>query len=260
MSSRSYKSKIFGSSSNRKADARRKAMRSQITARIRSLPIQGATRSARINAGEVKAADFQWVNLPYDLDGSIVTTNTVTTGAAFWNRIGRKMEMKSLEIVGKTDLGNNIVPISTIVPPQFLRFMVIYDKQPNGVIPVYTDFLTDYSNVGTTTTTSYSGINLNNRDRFIVLRDKKFQTPYFITSNGPSDGVISSEANVDQRNWEPTIKMYIPLKGLTTMFKADTTPPTIGDISTGALYIFIISSAAGPWMFNGRSRLRFYDK
>lgn len=268
MSSRnSIKAKTYGTMQNAALNKRRQKMRSAITARIRTLPIQGATRSARTNSSEVKSVDAQWTNLytgTTAAGGAIVTLNAVTAGAGFWNRIGRKIEMKSIEMRGTISTGNNSLLVSKIFDPQFLRFMIVYDKQPNGAIPVTSDILLDYSSTGGTTTLSSSGINLNNRDRFVILRDKKMVTPWLKT-DPTTAGVIDGEYQTDQCNWCPTIHMYVPLKGIITQFKSDTSPPTIGDIATGALYLFLYTSDSPDgqqscWYFNGTSRLRFYDR
>ena len=56
---------------------------------------------------------------------------------------------------------------------------------------------------------------------------------------------------------------FIPLKGLETIYSGQSSPCTIADISTGALYIIFrseTSNGASNWAVkNSIGRLRYYD-
>lgn len=66
--------------------------------------------------------------------------------------------------------------ISAVIPASQARFILFYDRAPNGVAPIWTDIVAN-SNSGTSTTGD--PINFNNRDRFLILNDERFNLPGF---------------------------------------------------------------------------------
>ena len=115
-----------------------------------------------------------------------------------------------------------------------MRIIVVYDKQANAVAPAITDVLTVDSFIGQN--------NLNNRDRFVILCDV-ISDPISVNANGSVAGTIYKKINLE------------------TMFNAGTAG-TIGDITSGSIYLFVAQTAnigtANP-VFNWRSRIRFQD-
>jgi len=163
----------------------------------------------------------------------ITELNCVSQGATSYNRIGTKILMKSIDfravfyIVGAT-------PVQTAI-----RYMIVYDHQPNGAFPAFSDILS--ANISTAPTFN-SGVNMANRSRFIVLRDR-------VQSLDPdgSGGIVS-------------VKEFIKTR-LETQFKSNT--PSIGDITTGALYFVAFSQGATAASYvtfgDATCRLRYFD-
>lgn len=194
-------------------------------------------------------------NLAMNTTGSVIALNLVQVGSSMFNRIGRKIEMRSIRLV--LDLNTLPVTRATILP-DLGRVMVIYDRQTNGANPVLADFLADTDQTGVNTTEAQSGLNMNNRERFVTIIDKKINLPQATNTAGvmtnvfPPGDVIPAWCDEFRR-----------LKGLTTHYRADSNPAVIGDIATGGLFIIALSKsqAAGTELFNVsfNCRLKYVD-
>jgi len=122
--------------------------------------------------------------------------NGVPQGTDYNNRVGRTVCFKSITLnwaVSAETASFQYIP-AVVVPPIAqletvrlaraeltfgVRVMIVYDRQPNGNPPEIDDLLYSFSSNGTTTPaafniTSMAFNNLNNKDRFMVLLDKKF--------------------------------------------------------------------------------------
>lgn len=222
-----------------------------------------AALMTRRKGEEIKSVDV----LPAVMSQAISTTavftllNPVQEGSSFYNRVGRRITMKSLLLQGY------IVTTESNAAPtveDYMRLMVIYDRQPNGTFPVLADVLTSYNNAGATSSTSLDQINMNNRDRFHVLVDQRT----YLHPVG-ADGVLSTvsgttyEKNGSGQQQTYNIKKFIKLRNLETHYKASSNPAVIGDQATGALFLMIVgyAVAVGNAAFNfvGQSRLRYID-
>lgn len=206
----------------------------------------------RALAPEVKALDLPAA--AYGLNTTFVVTplNLIQTGSSFFNRIGRRIEMKSIRVSG------NLQTLGSQVSHGYTRIMIVYDRQTNGALPSAADILQSTKQDGTNVTNSYSGLNLNNRDRFVVLRDMRTATPPI----NVTAGTVTFEADSDPVSPFTNIDMYVKLKGLVTQYKADSTPAVIGDISSGGLYLITFGNFAGGsegWEAYVETRLRFAD-
>jgi len=209
--------------------------------------------------GEIKSIDV--VNttngssiavFPFNDTPTLTPLNIITSGSSMFNRIGRKVSMKSVHIQGAfTTTGNT----STV--PQFARLIVIYDKQPNGALPNYTDVITDQiNNTGGDTKISgpRSGINLNNRDRFEMLIDRRWVLP----DCPPTQVAGRYTCTADMLHFE----IFKKLKDREVHYKQDSSPGVIGDIATGSLVIITLGDLnAGSEGWNGylSIRLRYSD-
>lgn len=117
----------------------------------------------------------------YPIVGDVVTNanviglNLLAEGTDYTNRISRKTHTTSLQIRVKFQM--TAVAI-TALAKQLCRFMVIFDMQPNGVVPAISDVL-DVATVNITPVAA--PMNLNNRDRFRVVMDKTFKLDYLQT-------------------------------------------------------------------------------
>ena len=122
-------------------------------------------------------ADLAGLNLAITTAGTVTLINGIATGTDINNRVGRKVIMKSLVF------NVNNFPVATTANALqgiMLRHMIVYDSQPNsaGTVPAVTDILE--------TATTLSPLNLNNRDRFRVIYDKRSQIGSFFINATPN--------------------------------------------------------------------------
>lgn len=205
-----------------------------------------------LTGSEIKAIDIptqQAFRLP--ATNSCNLLNGIQTGAAFFNRIGSRIEMRNLHIRGQ-------VVLAATATVSMLRLLIVYDRQPTGALPVVSDLLQSRDQTGTATTSGSSEINLDNRDRFTIIRDMQLYAPPATFTAGVLTNGPQFPGNDDQQ-WD--INEFIKLRGLTTHYKSSSNPTTIADISTGALYAYFVANGSdNTWQFSGGFRLRYADK
>lgn len=185
--------------------------------------------------------------------GSIACINLIQIGSSMFNRIGRKLEMASLRLTGHI---NTLQVTRATTTVDYARVVIVYDRQTNGANPAITDILQDTEQNGTNTTTPFSGLNMNNRERFVTLVDHRFTLPQVTNTAGVLTNVFP------QMELPVKIDAFRRLRGLTTHYKADSSPAVIGDISTGGLFIFSLANqAAGTeeFQFDWNVRLKYVD-
>lgn len=245
----------FVRSRARSSFARRPTMARGASARMQRMP---ATRGAVVRGPELKSLDFPLqANVPEQHHISTTATfdllNGIQEGSSFYNRIGRRVQMRSIHITGNLIFSGNGSGV-----PEYLRVMLIYDRQPNGAAPVISDVLTDYDSQGATTTNSFSKMNMNNVERFAILRDQRIQ----IAENNTGSAIAGAPASILNYSTQGNINMFVKLAGLETHFKASSNPAVIGDVATGALWLVTFGSIAvanAGIDIQYQSRLRYID-
>lgn len=154
--------------------------------------------------------------------------NGSVPGSGATDRIGRKVVIKSLLYRYAFSLAASSTGGGT------LRILIVYDKQANAAAPLITDILLADSFT--------SPNNLSNRDRFITLFDELTE-PLGSGANYQVANVGYKKLNLEQ------------------MFNAGTAG-TIGDITSGSIYLFVAQSGAigtaNP-TFSIRTRVRYSD-
>lgn len=193
-------------------------------------------------------------NLVVNSTGTIQALNLIQVGSSMFNRIGRRIEMISIRFTSAFDTLN----VTRGTQSDYLRLAIVYDRQTNGAFPAIADIFQDTDQAGTNTTTAKSGINMNNRERFVVIMDKRIYVPQVTTTAG----VWANPVPSDSQHWLVLVDEYRRLHKLTTHYKADSNPAVIGDISTGALYIVSLAeNAAGSESFalEWNVRLKYVD-
>lgn len=238
------------------ARARRNA-RSYNRRAFRSAYTSAGTRYSRIlssippRMAEVKSVDLALTQYLINSTGVVTPLNLIQVGSTFCNRIGRRIEMKSLYMTGfmkQTAFGTTF--------SDYARIMVIYDRQTNGATPTVATILANYDQTTAATTNSSSGINPDQRERFVILCDeRRTMPPVDALANGTSGPFDGNKDILD-------VKRFIKLGGLATHYQADSSPSVVGDISTGGLFLLTIGSFAnGAQPFNAQLnfRLRYSD-
>jgi len=153
-------------------------MRAAGYASVPRLPFAMGQRSG-ISGYEVKSFDQQITipaaNLPVfagvaGVEPAVAFTgmteiNCIQQGATVAQRIGNKVVVRSIHIRAVFS-GTAGAPVGS------MRWMIVYDKQPNGAFPLIGDILTDQpAGAGT----ALSSINIANKSRFLMIRDQ-FET------------------------------------------------------------------------------------
>lgn len=156
----------------------------------------------------------------------------IQQGATFYNRVGTKIIMKSVRV--RFTLNNPVAQQTGTTP---VRWMVFYDRQPNGAYPAFLDLL----QINDSGVTDFNGpLNIQNRSRFTVLRDQIILlTPY-------SPGAV-----VDS-----FINMHMEAE-------YGTNTGLIGDVRTGAVHFLLFTNNHGnvhqPDLYDIQVRTRYLD-
>jgi len=162
----------------------------------------------------------------------ITELNCIPQGATSYNRIGTKVVIKSIKF------STTFSMLGTAPSTGIVRWMLVYDRQPNGSFPSISSILSE--NISTVPG-FYSGVNMANRSRFLVLRDQ------FINFDVHQFQIKAVSAYI-RTNLEPQFT---------------STTSTIGDITTGALYFvaFSTTAAAANYFtnFSTTCRIRYID-
>lgn len=195
---------------------------------------------------ERKFFDILTATYQANTTGSFTLLHIPQLGSDFNNRIGRKTHIRSIYIRGRILIEPaNAVPATTAGNQQ-ARLIVFIDLQPNGAAPAVTDLLNE--------AVPSSHLNPNNRDRFKVIKDKTFVFEPFTFSTTATQSVAAWNRTIHD------IKIYKKCN-IETIFNA-TNGGTIGDINSGAVYMFWIgSTVAGALDANAilSARVRFDD-
>lgn len=199
---------------------------------------------------EVKTVDTP-VAVAIPTTASIGILNGVAEGTSFYNRIGRRITMKSLQISGHITQNSGGTPINDTI---YARMLVVYDRQNNGTVPVLADILQDVDATGAAASDAFSGLNMNNSDRFKVLMDNRVSVIDDNTSN-PADNLVASAASYS--NNEMNVKRYIKLQGLEAQYNAASA--AAASCSTGAIWLLLVAAGSNMLKVNLRCRLRYYD-
>lgn len=198
---------------------------------------------------ELKAFDVAATTTALDPPGGppnfATNLNCPINGAELYQRIGRKTYGKSIHLRGWfTNVATSLQDLA--------RLIVYFDSQPNAGAPLIGDIIRDSNAAGAVSI--FSEINLINRQRFQILRDKQFNLPACTNTAG----VLTNLAYPDTTGCLQ-VNEFIKLKGLETVFNS-TNGGTVADISSGAIgFVVLNESNNNAWDFIWGSRYRYYD-
>jgi hypothetical protein len=186
---------------------------------------------------------------------SIQLLNGTEPGSGFFNRIGRKVHFTSINMKFALQIINGTARSSD---EDTARISVVWDRAPLGVLPSYFDIFQECDAAGNTASGLFSGVNLNNRARFLVLKDWHI---WLAPINVAATGFITLPTSPDGGNLlEYSFFKNLKPLNMETTYKADT--GAIGDFVTGACYLVITAgntNATSCWTLAGSSRMRFLD-
>lgn len=203
--------------------------------------------SIRGPAPEKKVSDIAVGTVQVNTTGTFSLLHFPNPGTDYTNRIGRKTLAKSIYVRGFVCTEASLALAPAAVPAQEARMILFVDNQPNGAAPAVTDLLN--------TASPSSQLNLNNRDRFKILKDKLFTFDPFLLSSTATQ----SYASTNRQCWP--LKVYKRCS-IETIFNAGTAA-TIADQNSGAIYMFWIGSNAAGTNTDANAvvstRVRFID-
>lgn len=163
-------------------------------------------------------------------NGDAFVLNLIQSGSDSWNRVGRKVNLKSVRLRGRFVFKYDPAGTTLAVGSNCVRMVVVWDKQPSGAaIPAFDAIFGHTDQSGTESTGFTDAVRYDNMDRFVVLRD-------IIKDCNPDLFVVGGTLNTATKSH--AFEEFINLGGRECVFSGQTSPMTIADISTGALYVY----------------------
>lgn len=198
-------------------------------------------RMIKNNAGELKGLDtildIAAGNLlsTTNTNGSSFVLNLIRPGSGSENRIGRKVKLSSIRIRGNMSAISASQATTGTYDCPTVRMVVVWDKQPSGTLPTYDTIFGTKIQAGTEGTQYLDPVKYDNTDRFRVLSDT-------IVNFNPS-GQNTAGGTIDTFQYTEHVDVYINLekKNLISVYSGESSPQTIADISSGALYVYFRS-------------------
>jgi len=157
-------------------------------------------------------------------NGGIQTLNLIAPGMGSFNRVGRKVLLKSLRLKGYVLLQQ--APSTALQEGCMVRMAVVWDHQPTGTVPTFETIFGFTKQDGTESSTVCAPPRYDNMARFKIIKDVTMRC---------SPQTAGTLAGVAQEEVFP-FDEYINLN-LTTTYGGQSATCTIADIATGALYI-----------------------
>lgn len=191
-----------------------------------------------------------------DTNGNSFVLNLIRSGSASWNRVGRKVNLQTLRLRGRFVYTYDPAATTLDVGSNAVRMAVVWDKQPSGNdVPAFNDIFGHTDQAGDETTGFTDPVRYDNMDRFTLLRDN-------IIDLNPDLFVIGGTGNNSTKSF--TFNEYIKLGGRECVYSGQSSPMTIDDISTGALYVFFRAVTSSDQdnavrLVDSIARLRYTD-
>lgn len=241
------KSRSYGGSSRKIAAARAAVGRANAVLSTRGSMSSrgfGSSLSRGYFGGrpELKYVDVTNTNIALTTTWAVAHINPIAQGTDNNSRIGRQAMMKSIIFNG--NCFNLATASLNAFNGAYCRFVIIYDKQPNSPAgstpPSGLDvFVLNDPN---------SPMNLNNRDRFEVILDVRKQVSAFLMNATPALAAGS-----------PGNSYFKKYRKLNKEIIFSNTGAPLVNISTGAMYIYVIADAAVAAL-DYYTRIRFTDQ
>lgn len=200
--------------------------------------------SIRKAGAEVKSSDLENISDLKRTGQTAILLNGLAQGTAINEHVGRKVAMKTLLLryMVHPDVATyNTMSTGGSATKSHLcyRVLIVYDKQANGALASQANVLAPTTNSSNAELVAPN--NLDNRDRFKVIYDKKGRLS------------IADPCHIREK--------FIKLKGREVTFQ--NTAATIADIATGSLLMYLlqdVDNAAGAQLkASWFSRLRYLD-
>jgi len=160
-------------------------------------------------------------------NANVVLLNGIQQGTGSFNRVGRKLLMKTLRLRG-TAVYTSTPSATGVVNGNVMRMVVVYDKQPSaGSIPTWDTIFGITDQQAGETSTVMAPLRYDNMDRFQVLRDKLYE--FDVDPAGVvSTGTITQQVVIDE---------FVTINK-SVVYATSSNPSTLADISSGGLYVY----------------------
>jgi len=194
---------------------------------------------------EVKVLDVGTFAVPVTTTAGTISLNTIAAGVQLYERVGRQINMKSIEIKGY------FYGTGQAGAPDAIRCAIVYDRTPDGVAPAFADVFASVDNTGAVTVDSFAFPNVGNEDRFKIISE--WHLPVIPSVTATNQFALA----VQDQNLPLFIHRKIPLRGLVARYAQAATVP-----QTGGLYLCIrgiVAAGSQPWNVTLTSRLTYTD-
>jgi hypothetical protein len=188
---------------------------------------------------------------------SVAATNLTSVAQLVGDngRVGQRIRLFNMTVRGYI----NYFPTATSVQqPDFLRLLIVYDRQTNQAAPLYQDII---NNISTSTHGPYDPPNWYQRGRFKILRDFQVATPAMsgTVAGGLLTAVTSQLSPPQPTQTEFNLHFFKNLKGkLDTIYNG--TGATAANINGGGIFIVAQNLGAGTgWVYEGTSTIEYMD-
>lgn len=200
----------------------------------------GKTIGAMMGNVERKYKDTAIANTAQTTTPVITLLNGMSQGDTSILRQGDSVKFLKLSII------SNVQHNSIGNASQWLRYMIVYDRQPNGAIFTHANLLDS-------TTSPFSFRQLDYKSRFSILYDRVIP----VTSGGGNASVLIKKT-INLVRYLKKSRKYKIYNNHTDYGLGNA--GTIADISTGSYYLFTMADTATNGAYIGtQCRMRFID-
>ena len=211
---------------------RRRAKKSRSTA-VKALKLARRAWAAQDHETKLVDDDFNFFRIQSTASAVTLLVNGIPEGTGRDDRIGERVSLKML------DLRLTFVKDpAQVAPTELIRFLVIWDRQPNGGLATVGQILEDVAFVNSRTS-MLSPFDINNSKRFQILLDRTFSL---------NDGDVS----------EKSVHWRVKLRHKTPQYNG--AGATIAQINTGSLLMLPLGAelaVGSETVLSGQLRLTF---
>lgn len=174
----------------------------------------------------------------------------IKKGTSRYNRIGDKIVLKKITIAGYFFITTQVVAHIS----ETTRMILLYDKTPNGLSSPYLDIFKGYNTNGTAIESNIAFQYPTTKNRFKVLYDEIWQSPWIIEENNGVQFTPSSFKK-NANYFKKEINCNLPV-----VCYEDANSGNIADYQTGALLLLFTTGHDVPfWGAKVYMRAEFED-
>jgi hypothetical protein len=210
--------------------------------RVGRIPGYMGSRAARV---ETKVVDLTPNSYQLTSTAGVLSMNSIASGSDVYQRVGRQISMTSVHVRAYLQDSGNVQNNEQI------RYAIVYDRQPDGIAPVWADVFQDVDNAGTGTSDSWAFTNVNYWNRFKVLAEG------LVSPQGLGGGSYAPSIINDQQQ-KIIFDRYVKLPNLVARFiSAAAAVPTTG----GIFFMFkgLYAAMTNPYVIAVQGRLCYKD-